>query len=284
MSDRLPTEGRPFCCVAEPHEKHGSLCHWHRTELGVHLRTERTNLSREDFLFALEEAVSWWSHIIELDFKILPDANGAQIIIDSGRIDGPSGTLAWSQLPCGSVTQLRQMYDSSERWTIKYPPPSGMINAVTVLAHEIGHAIGIPHIEGGNVMQPNYTARWFGLRRGDVREAHRRYNPRSSTPLEPQTPWPPVAPDPPAPDPPTPDPPQPRPDWETFMKIIETILSIIGCVISNWPGEGDDALAKISAMIRCIAQAVAKPFGLKASGVLDSSFDERRVCHITIEE
>lgn len=77
----------------------------------------------------------------------------ADITLTAGWIDGPGGTLAWSQLPDGNDSPLTQKYDTSEQW------PS---IAFLVTLHEWCHALGMDHQSRG-LMRPTLDTSLSGL-------------------------------------------------------------------------------------------------------------------------
>lgn len=113
------------------------------------------------------------------------------VAINTVRLDGASGVLADSYLPCGTV-RIRQRYDTSEAWINAERPPSNRIDLVRVAAHEIGHAIGLPHIANGNLLQPMYSTAIRKPQSGDIAEAVRRYGPRRAPAPPPVNPVPPA--------------------------------------------------------------------------------------------
>lgn len=98
------------------------------------------------------------------------------------------GVLAWSEMPCGKL-RLVQAIDAADTWTAIYdlrlPIPANVLDLVRTWGHENGHALGIDHIEPGNLLQANYSSGIGDLRSGDVRELQRRYGPPVLVPVDP---------------------------------------------------------------------------------------------------
>ncbi len=108
------------------------------------------------------------------------DLSKANILISAARgtrnqFDGPSGTLAWCELPCGNVSQVRLMFDLDETWA--KDSASGGIQYMLVCLHEGMHGLGLPHAPSGssNVMAPVYSPRQTALGQWDITELQRRY-------------------------------------------------------------------------------------------------------------
>jgi hypothetical protein len=152
-----------------------------------------------------ERAFGLWERVCGIRARFVPDPAAARIHMGAGHIDGPSNVLAWSELPCGGVRSVTQRYDTGEQWALD--GESG-IRLVVVACHEIGHALGIPHISAGNLMQPSYSGRISEPQAGDIREAIARYGPPTGVP--------------PVPDP-TPIPPQ-QPDWIALLNALLALL------------------------------------------------------------
>lgn len=133
---------------------------------------------------ACEDAFTAWAAVCGVEPYFEATAANALILIGTRGIDGPGGVLAESQLPNGTLRPVQQWYDS-ERWVVAADPPPGTIDLLRVLMHEIGHALGIGHIESGNLLQPTYSLRIRAPQAGDVREAQARYGPPAKTPPPP---------------------------------------------------------------------------------------------------
>ena len=130
-------------------------------------------------------AITWacqqWEAVCGLRFTYcetaFPVAAKSRMLIKCDRIDGQSGTLAWSELANGRDGQKGQQYDSGEKWVNDERPNNFEIDLGRVACHEIGHFIGIPHIAQGNLLQPMYDVRIRTPQAGDIREAQSRYGP-----------------------------------------------------------------------------------------------------------
>lgn len=155
-------------------------------------------LSDGDWQEAFRLATSYWAEVCGLEFAYTPNARTANILATAGRIDGPSGTLAWSELPAGTARQLTQKYDTGEqRWTISETPRGGELDIVRVVCHEVGHAIGLGHLSAGALLAPTYSASVRRPQSQDIAEVVRRYGKRvSPTPIPTPTPAPAPAPTP----------------------------------------------------------------------------------------
>jgi len=139
------------------------------------------------FADALAYAVKAWNDVCGLRLTHTTNSRTANIAVSQGLIDGRNGILAQSELPIGFspgfIRRLGQQYDTGEAWTLSANPPANRIDLGRVMAHEIGHAIGIGHISDGNLMAPTYSTSIALPRNGDVTEARARYGaPAPTTP------------------------------------------------------------------------------------------------------
>lgn len=121
-----------------------------------------------------ESAFQVWAR--HADLVLLSERAGITIEAQTCRIDGPSNTLAWSELGCSRMTRVRQCYDTDERWVDSDRAGTGEIDIISVLIHELGHALGLPHTnERGNIMYPAYSGPQRELGPWDIKEIQRRY-------------------------------------------------------------------------------------------------------------
>lgn len=143
---------------------------------------------------AFREAWARWARVCGIRPQQVATPAQADVVMGAGigREAGPSGTLAWSEMPCSSSDrQLQQRYDTQEQWTIDgtSQSPRG-IDLVRVACHEIGHAIGLPHQPAGNLMAPTYSRTVHSPQQYEIGlvSASRMYGPAVSAPQPPQPP------------------------------------------------------------------------------------------------
>lgn len=128
---------------------------------------------------AFAEALGYWTAVCAVVFT-RTDNPLANLYCQVGAIDGPSSTLAWCELPAGKDTPqtvLRAMFDSGEPWVNSADPPNARIDAVRVIAHELGHGLGLDHGPDGNLLAPYYDRTIRKPQAWDIDEVRLRYGP-----------------------------------------------------------------------------------------------------------
>jgi hypothetical protein len=149
-------------------------------------------LGSEVVLRAYRKACSSWNDVCGI--RLAEVNTSGNIVSSAGRIDGSSGTLAWSYLPgvpSYMKEQLKQLFDNSEKWTEQW--------LQEVACHEVGHAIGLDHSQDRNaLMYPfSHNGSLPVPQAWDVAEAVKRYGP--PVPVVPRDPDPEAPKDPSAP-------------------------------------------------------------------------------------
>lgn len=175
-----------FCGLPDKMELGATMPRWNKRHLRWKLTGVLAAISMDVFADAYREAFDYWSKVCGITHE---QADQDDISVATGHIDGPFGTLAWSELASGD-SHKQQKYDSSEKWVVSNNPPQGRISLVTVACHEIGHVLGLPHTGVPHqLMNPTYNpligkpqANW------DVVEVVQRYGKPTVTPPPPPPP------------------------------------------------------------------------------------------------
>lgn len=156
------------------------------TDLGTFMPT--------GFLTEINAAFTAWSSVADLTFVQVADGGEAfnaagtsgDIRIGGHFFDGAGGTLAHGFFPpANGLTAAGDIhFDTSETWKIGFGGPGFSI--FQVLAHEIGHAIGLDHTGvAASLMNPFYTEAISGPQADDIAGAQFIYGRPSQPPQVP---------------------------------------------------------------------------------------------------
>jgi hypothetical protein len=145
-------EIRRRCCM--PEMAMASQCGWRHRPVTASIRGSLPGLSATQVSDIYKEALRVWNSVCNTGLQWTDNFNTANIWANCQKIDGASGTLAWSYLiQCGGSTintQVEQRYDNSERWTHDW--------FLEVCLHEIGHALGLNHINNPKALMNPYSS------------------------------------------------------------------------------------------------------------------------------
>ena len=156
----------------------GGPCKWPMQKISYYHEIKMPGLTDEQVSEAYDTAFSQWAEICNIEPVRVDSPANANIYARSGsgkkhNLDNRGGTLAWSELPCGvhETIQLDQMYDEAEPWSFNM--------AIAVICHELGHALGLPHLNNGNLMAPYYDPNVTSPQKGDIEEMVKLYGKRT---------------------------------------------------------------------------------------------------------
>lgn len=149
-------------------------CRWPMRRITYFSELNLPGITDVQASLAFDAAIMQWANVCDIEPFRVEEISKANIYAKSGRgrtvhLDDRGGTLAWSELPCGVTEniQLDQMYDEAESWSFDM--------AVAVMCHELGHALGLPHLNHGNLMAPYYDPNVNKPQKGDIEEIVKLY-------------------------------------------------------------------------------------------------------------
>lgn len=182
-----------FCAVKD--RLSATKCRWDHTQwdgskwktgkpvamlLLYHVADVFPGMSPSETKATMADVMASFPRVCAVDPVWTDDASKANLLTKVGKIDGPSSTLAWAELPCGPdtpQTQLNSLVDKDEPFVRSADPPNGRLDIDRILRHEMAHHFGLDHLPEGNLLAPYYDQKIRDFQDGDIQELTRRYGP-----------------------------------------------------------------------------------------------------------
>lgn len=184
-------DGQPFCGQVAASEFSNHRPKWNKNEVswGIHPSIASiAGIPRASLRVMGEKATAEVSGQCGLRFRYV-DGSDCDILTVQMKSDGPGNVLGLTDLPPGDGRQLLLRIDFVEAFVIAVNAPSSRLDLYRIWLHELMHALGVFHIQTGNLLAPFYSASIAHLQGGDVAELVARYGlPLPTQPIPPPLP------------------------------------------------------------------------------------------------
>ena len=157
-------------------------------DLSYYIGNAPSGVSQQAFESAIETALDAWSEVVDIEFTQTDQPNQFDSLdFTSRNIDGNGGTLAQAYFP-DDVNSPRiagdVQFDTADNWEVGNQQGRQAFDLVWVAVHEIGHALGIDHLDhSDSVLAPFVSAsqEFVGLSNHDVEAALEIYAPAANS-------------------------------------------------------------------------------------------------------
>lgn len=149
------------CGVSDTLKINSQEAKWRKKELTYFVESYDSDLTKARYDEIVQQAFDQWCEVADLKITRGRSAASCDILIGTGSgrqddFDGPSGVLAWCELPNGTDRQIICKVDLAETW-VDSPTKRGIM-LLNVLCHEFGHGLGLDHSRIQTALMAPYYA------------------------------------------------------------------------------------------------------------------------------
>jgi len=154
-------------------------------DLSDDLNYDASSFERSDFDAALASAFQEWEDVAAVDFRYIDNSLSADVFVDMGPLtkEAVVGQATVTSVPTSGsldrITDVDIILDSLEDWSPFGPAGSDFFAVAT---HEIGHAIGLDHVEDPEQLM-NAVLKTDELGEGDIEGAQYLYGTDEGDPV-----------------------------------------------------------------------------------------------------
>ena len=154
----------------------GGIVYWSFATTQGDITRFSTRISDEGRREVVREAFQAWENVANIDFVEVVDTPQVAIRLAMENIDGVGGTLAiaHSRYIGSRITEVEIGFDSADSWTL----PEFKETAL----HEIGHSIGLGHVNDRTVIMHSSSRVGPELKTGDIEGAQFIYGSKVTQP------------------------------------------------------------------------------------------------------
>lgn len=182
---------RRCVCGTPDHLKLVEEAKWPTTKFTWFLDTAgyQGALTRDQLRQGFAMGLGSWAAGAVMEWIEVSSAQDALLFARFAPEDGPGGTLAKSELADNTMRQKRQWYDSGDVWSMLERPSRGVYYPA-VVAHEVGHWLGLTHDPDSAVtlMDPTYNSAVVAPTAQDFRRLYALGYQRREVPVPPPVP------------------------------------------------------------------------------------------------